>query len=179
MNKVLYIVRHCQATGQEPDALLTSEGYVQAVALADLLAKAAIERIISSPFARAYQSVVPLAENLCLKIDTDERLVERVLSKSPLDNWREHLADTFTNLDLCMDGGESSRAAMDRVVSVMDEILQHDATTTAVVTHGNLMILLLKCLDDRIGFVEWESLKNPDVYRVEFKNDGVQIERIV
>ena len=178
MNKVLYIVRHCQATGQEPDALLTSEGFIQSVALADLLAKAAIERIVSSPFARAYQSVVPLAENLCLKIDTDERLVERVLSKSPLDNWREHLADTFTNLDLCMDGGESSRAAMDRVVSVMDEILQHDATTTAVVTHGNLMILLLKCLDDRIGFVEWESLQNPDVYRVEFKNDGVQIERI-
>jgi 2,3-bisphosphoglycerate-dependent phosphoglycerate mutase len=39
--------------------------------------------------------------------------------------------------------------------------------------------LLLKCLDDRIGFVEWEGLKNPDVYRVEFKNGGVQIERVV
>jgi 2,3-bisphosphoglycerate-dependent phosphoglycerate mutase len=179
MNKILYIVRHCQATGQEPDAPLTSEGYIQAVALADLLAKMAIERIISSPSARASQSVVPLAEKLCLKIDTDKRLVERVLSRSPLDNWREHLADTFTNLDLCLAGGESSRAAMARAVSVMDEILQHDVTTTAVVTHGNLMILLLKFLNDRIGFVEWESLKNPDVYRVEFKSDGVQIEHIV
>ena len=92
MNKVLYLVRHCQATGQAPDARLTPDGYIQAVALAELLAKKAIERIISSPFARAHQSVEPLAENLCLKIDTDERLVERVLCKSPLDNWRAHLS---------------------------------------------------------------------------------------
>ena len=68
---------------------------------------------------------------------------------------------------------------MDRAVFAIEEILRHDVTTTAVVTHGNLMILLLKYLDDRIGFVEWESLKNPDVYRVEFKGDGVQIEHIV
>ncbi|MEH2190331.1 MAG: hypothetical protein V7K64_29875 [Nostoc sp.] len=36
MLKTLYIVRHCQAVGQEPNAPLTSEGHLQAIALTDL-----------------------------------------------------------------------------------------------------------------------------------------------
>jgi phosphohistidine phosphatase SixA len=55
MNHVLYLVRHCQATGQEPDAPLTQLGQQQALVLADWLGEAQIERIVSSPFVRAYQ----------------------------------------------------------------------------------------------------------------------------
>ncbi|MFN6461760.1 MAG: histidine phosphatase family protein [Nostoc sp. DedVER02] len=100
MLKTLYIVRHCQAVGQEPNAPLTSEGNLQAMALADLLFGLGIERVISSPFMRAYQSIAPLAERLSLSIETDNRLIERVLCATPLDDWRERLAESFTNLDL-------------------------------------------------------------------------------
>ena len=64
MNQVLYLVRHCQATGQEPDAPLTELGKQQAIALADWLSEVPIGRIISSPFIRAYQSAIPLSERL-------------------------------------------------------------------------------------------------------------------
>ena len=179
MLKTLYIVRHCQAVGQEPNAPLTSEGNLQAIALADLLFGLGIERVISSPFVRAYQSIVPLAERLNLSIETDNRLIERVLCATPLNDWRERLAESFTNLDLYLDGGESSRIAMARGIAVIDEVLQQETNTIAIITHGNLMALILKHFYDRIGYTEWEKLSNPDVYRVQFLNGATHVERMI
>jgi hypothetical protein len=76
----LYIIRHCKAMGQSPEAELTSEGLTQAEILADFLAVRGIETIISSPFVRTIRSIQPLAQRLNLEIKFDDRLVERVLS---------------------------------------------------------------------------------------------------
>jgi 2,3-bisphosphoglycerate-dependent phosphoglycerate mutase len=48
MSQILYLVRHCQAAGQEPDAPLTAMGQQQAIALAGWLCNVSIGRIISS-----------------------------------------------------------------------------------------------------------------------------------
>lgn len=175
MNHVLYLVRHCQATGQEPDAPLTETGQQQAIALADWLGEAQITRIISSPYIRAYQSVAPLAKRLGLTIEVDDRLIERVLSPTPLNGWREKLAETFVDLDLHFAGGESSLIAMRRGVAVVHGIRQQVGGSTAIITHGNLMTLILKAFDEQIGYTEWANLRNPDVYRVQLGDESVQV----
>jgi 2,3-bisphosphoglycerate-dependent phosphoglycerate mutase len=164
--KTLYVVRHCKAEGQAADAPLTPEGVAQANSLADALATANIERIISSPYVRAVQSIAPLAQRLGLAVELDSRLVERVLSSASLPDWQERLRASFADLDLSLEGGESSRTAMQRAVAVVTDIQAHSAQSTLLVTHGNLMALLLKHFDDSIGFAEWAALSNPDVYRV-------------
>jgi 2,3-bisphosphoglycerate-dependent phosphoglycerate mutase len=177
MNQVLYLVRHCQATGQEPDAPLTETGQQQAIALADRFFEVPIERIISSPFVRAYQSIMPLSERFGLAVEVDERLIERVLSPVPLDNWRERLAETFVDLDLSFEGGESSRTAMTRGVAVVDQALKQSTKPAVLVTHGNLMTLILKHFDEQVGYAVWENLHNPDVYCIEFSSEGASVER--
>lgn len=178
MDQVLYLVRHCQATGQEPDAPLTETGQQQAIVLADRLSELPIKRIISSPFARARQSIMPLSTRLWLAVETDDRLIERVLSTVPLDDWRTRLAETFADLDLSFEGGESSRTAMMRGVAVVNEVLEQTAKPVVLVTHGNLMTLVLKHFDERIGYAVWENLQNPDVYCVKVNNEGATVERI-
>lgn len=179
MNQILYLVRHCQATGQEPDAPLTELGKQQAISLADRFRKVPIGRIISSPFTRAYQSVMPLSERLGLTVEVDERLIERVLSPVPLDNWRKRLAETFVDLDLSFEGGESSRIAMTRGVAAVHQAIQETTNSVIIVTHGNLMTLILKYFDEQIGYAEWEKLQNPDVYRVNFSSEGTSVEQMV
>src|SRR5690349_20966645 len=139
MQKTFYVVRHCKATGQAADAPLTFEGEQQALRLAEQLAPLSIERIVSSPFMRAIRSITPLAERLELPIITDERLIERVLSTSELDDWMTALHATFENLDLAFAGGESSRVATQRIVEVFSSAMLYPARTTVLVTHGNLM----------------------------------------
>jgi 2,3-bisphosphoglycerate-dependent phosphoglycerate mutase len=162
--KTVYLVRHCQAAGQEPDAPLTPDGEAQAVALADFLAPLPIDRILSSPFRRAQDSIAPFATRRGLPVEPDDRLVERVLSAVPLPDWQEHLRASFADLDRCLPGGESSRTALARAVAVLDDLRRHPATATVVVTHGNLLALLLRHCDRRVGFATWSALTNPDVY---------------
>jgi 2,3-bisphosphoglycerate-dependent phosphoglycerate mutase len=73
--KTIYIVRHCKAESQQIDAALTADGLVQAARLVELLKGSQIERIISSPYIRAKDSVAPLAQRLKLHVELDERLV--------------------------------------------------------------------------------------------------------
>lgn len=76
------------------------------------------------------------------------------------------------------EGQQSTRTAMQRAVSAVHDILQHAATTTVIVSHGNLMTLLLKRFDDRLGFETWQRLTTPDVFRVVISNGGPTIERV-
>ena len=178
MSKLFYLIRHCHPAGQTPNAPLTPEGCTQAEALADFLAGAEIERIVSSPYERARQSIAPLAERLGIGIETDARLCERVLSPVPRADWRDRLRESFEDLDLCLAGGESSRTAMQRAVAVVDEVRRHPARSIALVTHGNLLTLLLRRFDGRSGFDTWCKLTYPDVFRVLFGKRGAQVERV-
>ncbi|WJE52369.1 histidine phosphatase family protein [Bacillus cereus] len=166
--KKFIIIRHCSATGQARDAALTIAGEKQAHFLADVLVQKnlQIESIISSPFTRTLQSIAPFALLSNLPIKEDERLTERILSNAPLDDWLQKLEYTFTNIDIAFSGGESTKQAMDRVASLIQDILQQEHQVTLLVTHGNLLTLILKHFDDRIGFLEWQNLSNPDIYEI-------------
>lgn len=177
MDKRLFIIRHCKAEGQSAEADLTKEGYVQANNLAELFADTKIDRVLSSPYLRAVETVKPFAKKRNMEVEIDTRLSERILASVDLPDWMERLKATFDNLDLCFEGGESSQQAMARAVSVVDEILKSDAETALVVTHGNLMSLLLKYYNNDYGFEEWKNLTNPDVYLIQFKDNEVTIER--
>ncbi|MEK0314841.1 histidine phosphatase family protein [Cohnella sp. 56] len=170
--KNLYIVRHCKAEGQEPDARLTESGMRQAEMLAAFLIGQEIDYIVSSPYERACRTIAPLAEQIGMEVVLDDRLSERVLSSGSDPDWRDRLRHTFDDLDICYEGGESSRAAMSRAIRVVLEALERDKQNIVLVSHGNLIALLLKHFDDRIGFEEWEALSNPDVFHLAFPTEA-------
>jgi 2,3-bisphosphoglycerate-dependent phosphoglycerate mutase len=164
---LLYLIRHCQTSGQEPDAPLTALGQEQAATLNAFLSPYEIRRIVSSTHLRARQSVEPLAARLRLPIETDSRFVERVLSTDALPDWRERLLATWADFDLTLPGGESSRAATTRALAALDDALATDQRPVAVVAHGNLISLMLHALDGRPGYEAWTRLTNPDVFLIE------------
>ncbi|WP_310550681.1 histidine phosphatase family protein [Paenibacillus glufosinatiresistens] len=169
--RTIYIVRHCQAEGQAREAKLTESGRRQAERLAHFFLDKNIDYIVSSPFERAYQTIAPLAERTGIEVVLDERLAERVLSDVNQPDWREQLRKTFEDLDLCYAGGESSSTAMDRGIRAVTEALNREYRNIVFVSHGNLISLLLKYFEPRIGFKEWEALSNPDVFRLTFAGE--------
>jgi 2,3-bisphosphoglycerate-dependent phosphoglycerate mutase len=172
----LYLVRHCEATGQAPDAPLTELGFAQAQALAAALPHRCVDRIICSPYTRAVQTIVPFAERYGLQIEIDDRLKERSLGVTGTTDWRAALESSFEDLDLVFSGGESSRAAMQRGATVITEIAA--SSKVMLVTHGNLATLILKTFDPTLGFADWSRLTNPDVYLVSFSAVGATVSRI-
>lgn len=134
-----------------------------------------IEVIISSPFIRAIDTIKPFAEAKGMGILMDDRLMERVLCCIEMTDWMEKLERTYLDLDLRFEGGETSNEAMKRGVAVIEEIQERDANHIILVTHGALLSLILKNYDKKIGFNEWKSLTNPDVYVLELAEDQVGI----
>ena len=159
----LVLVRHAAASGQEATAPLTAEGHRQAERLADVLWPCHIERVISSPFVRAIDSINPFCTRADLPVETDDRLVERVLSAHSYPDWRAHLRQSFEDLDYCLEGGESARTAQARGLAALRTVLA-SGERCVVVTHGNLMALLLRSIDPTFGFDRWSALSNPDVF---------------
>ena len=176
--QIYYLIRHCEATGQAADAPLTPQGQKQALLLADFFKSIPVDRIVSSPFQRAYDTVFPLSTMYDCPIELENQLQERILSTSSLNDWRTDLKATFSDLNLRFPGGESSREAIERTSSVLHEAFLHPARHTVLVTHGNAMALLLKSIDSNFGYPDWEQLRNPDIYRLVKNSDGLTCERL-
>jgi 2,3-bisphosphoglycerate-dependent phosphoglycerate mutase len=171
MGKSFYLIRHCSATGQEPDAPLTEEGRKQAERLADYLQNKGIDAVFCSPWVRAVDSIRPFAERQKLPIQTDSRLIERILSFPATADWRQHLEAAFSDPDMCLPGGESGRTATQRAIELLNEIRQSPAQTPLLISHGNLITLILGHFDATVGFEHWKQMTNPDIYYVLF-NEG-------
>ncbi|ASF39616.1 2,3-bisphosphoglycerate-dependent phosphoglycerate mutase [Halobacillus alkaliphilus] len=176
----LILVRHSETEGQHEDSPLTKSGVRQAQVLANFLDQSGyeIDHIISSPFLRAIETIKPFALSKGLSIKTDERLEERILSHEPLDDWEEVLHDTFKDPELKFSGGESSQEAKKRILSLVDELEQEDCGNVLLVTHGNLLALLLQKYNREIGFYEWKRLSNPDMFLVQKQGGEYMVERI-
>lgn len=178
MAKTVFLVRHGKAEGQEPAAPLTPDGLTQAIVLADLLEKAQIRQIVASPFARALQSIDPLAKRLGLGIEIDERLIEANLSTIDYPDWLDRLRTTFSDFELAFEGGESSRTASERGMAAIRDVLLTSENPTVVVTHGRLLTLILKHFDSKYGFDEWKTLTAPDVFELTLVDSDSTIRRI-
>ncbi|XQY93072.1 histidine phosphatase family protein [Metabacillus sp. HB246100] len=178
MQGKVYIVRHCEATGQAAEADLTEQGFKQAEELGEFFSNIKVDRIISSPFLRAIHSIENVSEMKNLQIEVDDRLRERVLSTKNLLDWYSKLKKTYDDVNLRFEGGESSQEAMDRIVSLFDEVRKEDSKHIIIVTHGNVMSLLLKHVKETFSFKDWEKLSNPDVYKIETVSHKVAVNRI-
>ena len=160
----LLLVRHCESSGPQPDAALTERGRIQAARLARFLAEYVIDALVASPFLRARQSIAPFADARALPVVIDARLAERRMAPGPVDAWRDVVHVSFDDLDHCLPGGESGRETLARGRAAIEELLVRGHRLPCVVSHGQLISLVLHSIDPGFGFRGWESLSNPDVY---------------
>jgi 2,3-bisphosphoglycerate-dependent phosphoglycerate mutase len=157
--------------GPAPEAPLSERGREQAKRLADFLAAHPVDRVVSSPYLRARQTIEPFAARAGFEIGLDARLRERGVVHDPNAAWREIVRASFADLDHPAPGWESARDAVVRGRSALDAALDAD-DRPVLVTHGQLMSLVLQTIDRGFGFDGWQALTNPDVYAVERTRGG-------
>lgn len=174
MKKTIYLLRHCEATGQEPDAKLTEKGKEQAKEIACFFENQPIKHIISSPFARAIQSIEPTANILRLQLQIDNRLMERRLVSQTTTGWLKRIAASIKEKEIKMATGESSQD----ITTSLFEVLESANDGTVISTHGNMIGLILNQIDGLSGFKEWIELSHPDVYKLIVEKEEYCAKRI-
>jgi 2,3-bisphosphoglycerate-dependent phosphoglycerate mutase len=70
-----------------------------------------------------------------------------------------------------LEDGESSRTAQARGTAAVRAALE-SGERCVLVTHGNLLALILRSIDPTVGFDMWSSLSNPDVFVLRVGKEG-------
>lgn len=176
---MIYLIRHCQAVGPpRPESPLTAAGERQAYELATSIEHLGVRRIVSSPYQRAIQTATPLAASLKLSIEEDYRLRERENSFDDQPGWEGRLREMFRKLISERRGREPGADAMARGVAAVNDVIAAGIFPVAIVTHGQLLTLILRHFDGRSGYEEWRAMTNPDVFQLSVDKDRSVIERI-
>lgn len=103
----VYLVRHAKAgdrdAWREDDRLrpLSARGHVQARALAELLKDATFDRILSSPYVRCMETVVPIAGNRGMAVEPVDGLTEAAPVEPAIALVRKHATSGAL---MCMHG---------------------------------------------------------------------------
>jgi 2,3-bisphosphoglycerate-dependent phosphoglycerate mutase len=172
------LVRHCESLSPAPDAGLTPRGHTQAELLAERLAAHPIDHIVSSPYLRARLTVAPLSSRAGLCVHIDERLAERRLSSEPVHNWRELVQRSFSDADHRLPGGESGAETLSRGLAAISAVLSVGYRLPVVVSHGQLLSLVLHSINPEFGYEGWQSLQIPDVLLLEVNGERSAFSRI-
>jgi len=169
------LIRHCESTGQGFDAPLSERGHRQAIELSAWLTSCGLDRIVSSPFDRAIDTILPFAKSLGLEFELDKRLGERVLGM-----WFDSVEAHWQGVRLVMEDrekrygeGESGLEVTARGWPAVVEALDGANAVTALVSHGQMISHLLREIDGSDGYELWRAMTTPDVFEVWREQDGV------
>lgn len=180
MSTTIYMVRHAESPYTEEDERyrgLTPQGKEAAGAVTDILLQHNIEAVVSSPYARAVQTVEGLAERLGLEIELEEDLRERLLAGVyyPVEDkdFMPAIERLFREPGFAMPGGESNEGSQQRSIAALQQVMKrHKGKNIAVGTHGNIMTLMLNYFDDSYGLEFWKQTSKPDIYKLSFDGNG-------
>lgn len=167
--RTLILIRHCAATGQQPDAPLTEAGAAAAEALAARLAGLGPDSLHSSPYRRAQATLAPYAARAGLAVRSDARLKERVLADRDLDDWMDHIRRSFDDPHHRAPGGETLAECRARALAALAQIAAGAGRLPAVASHGELISSVLSAMDPGFGFDGWRGLANPDLFELTFE----------
>ncbi len=142
---------------------LNANGRSQALALAAYLAGRPIRSIYSSDLPRTVQTAMPLAEQLSLKIQYDERwreinlgIFEGLTRAEALQQYPQEAAARLADyMHYVLPKGESRRQLQDRAYAAWQTLTDQAAGPEAVVvSHGGTLQMLLRKLfsdDERLN----------------------------
>lgn len=143
-------VRHAEANNNDPNTRereLTEGGMEKAIALAKYYKERKIDKMYSSPYTRAMQTLLPLSISKGMKIHVKEDLREREADFSILKNFKEYMSMQWNDENYQTHNTESLDNVRNRFLGVVEEILESEEEVILIGTHSVGLLALLKWYD--------------------------------
>jgi 2,3-bisphosphoglycerate-dependent phosphoglycerate mutase len=184
---VVYFIRHAQADRSVRDGLtrpLTKKGIKDSLVVTEYLKDKNIEKVISSPYRRALDTVADFANKNGLNIEIIQDFHERKSDsdwKRDKDYWLfiEHLWNDFS---YTLSDGESLREVQERNIQALSGVLDRNAGMNIIIgTHGTALSTILNYYDNSFGFKAYKNIANLTPWIVKMIFDGlkcISIEKI-
>ncbi|MGZ4734506.1 MAG: histidine phosphatase family protein [Acidimicrobiia bacterium] len=144
------------------------------MALVERLAGYRPTAVISSPYRRAVDTVVPTARALGLEVGTRRDLREWDDGLETVEDWLPRYERCWADPDLRYGAGESHRELSIRATSALRDLLgQYGGETVIAASHGNWIARGLEGLGAPASPDFWRAMPNPAVFVIE--HDGPRV----
>lgn len=168
--KTIYFVRHCIpdiSVREDRIRPLTEQGRADAAKLTKFFCEIPVDRVVSSPYARAIDTVRGIAESRSLEIDLDEDLRERAVG-AWVEDFDAFAQKQWADIDYSLPGGESIRKTQQRNLAALERLLAHPAKITVAGTHGTALSSLIRAHDESFGYADFQRIQNLMPWVVKF-----------
>jgi 2,3-bisphosphoglycerate-dependent phosphoglycerate mutase len=168
----LILVRHAKSLPDparpEPEWPLSDLGRQQALQLVPVLSEAGVNRLVSSPYVRAMETLRPFAEAVECPIEVHPDLRERRLTAAWIDDLEPELLRMHADLAYAWPDGETGHEAAQRMSAALLQIgRQRPGACVAVATHGAIICHLLRSLGADLDPDYWRRVRNPHLFEFE------------
>lgn len=177
--KTVYFVRHCTpdiSVREDRVRPLNGQGMRDAAHLTQRFAGIPVQRVVSSPYLRAVDTVRGIAESRGLPVDADSDLRERAVG-GWVEDFDSFACAQWADHDYALPGGESLNQVMQRNRNALKRLLAHPAETTVVGTHGTALCTLLRSFDESFGYADFKRIQNVMPWVVKCVFDGETLVR--
>ena len=178
MNRI-YFVRHAKPDFSVHDDLtrpLAEEGVINSKKICEFLEGKNINRIYSSPYKRAIDTIKELSQTLNIEIEIINDFRERKISDVWIEDFNSFSKNQWDNFEYKLNGGESLKEVQDRNVKALHKILNENSNKNIVIgTHGTALSTIINYYDDTFDYLSFTKIKDimPFILCMEF--DGTKI----
>jgi hypothetical protein len=136
-------------------------------------------RNLFEPIRKSGVDPLPLAVRLQIEIKIDDRFRERVRSSEKIEDVVAYLHRSFADGSYRVVGGESLNQAAVRGLAALADIRVVDHHCAVVASHRTLISSVLRSINSSCGLADWQEMRTPDVFVLQFEKIGaVKFERV-
>jgi 2,3-bisphosphoglycerate-dependent phosphoglycerate mutase len=177
----IYLVRHAHSEWTtDENRSLSQKGVEDSNRIVEILQIFPIGAIFSSPFTRAYETILPLSKRINIPIIIEPSLQERSMGTSTIIDFQKSVEALWRDTGYSYPEGESNIVAQQRGIEVLQRLLMSNLTGQIVLsTHGTLLALILNYYNNKIDYEFWKTLTIPDIYTININNkEEVSMKRL-
>ena len=178
MNKI-YFVRHAKPDFSVHDDLtrpLTDKGIIDSKNICEFLKEKSINKIYSSPYKRAIDTIKELAQNLNIKIEVVDDFRERKISNIWIEDFNKFSKSQWENFEYKLNDGESLNEVQFRNIKALHKILNENSNQNIVIgTHGTALSTIINYYDKTFDYLSFTKIKDvmPFIVCMEFEKTNV------
>lgn len=178
MNKI-YFVRHAKPDFSVHDDLtrpLTDKGIIDSKNICEFLKEKSINKIYSSPYKRAIDTIKELAQNLNIKIEVVDDFRERKISNIWIEDFNKFSKSQWENFEYKLNDGESLNEVQSRNIKELHKILNENSNQNIVIgTHGTALSTIINYYDKTFDYLSFTKIKDvmPFIVCMEFEKTNV------
>ncbi len=173
----VYFVRHAKPDASIKDDRirpLTEKGMEDTRLVTEVLSGKKVEKIYSSPYKRAYDTVNDFAQKNRLEISILEGFRERKVEDVWIDDFKTFSLNQWNDFDFKLHKGECLREVQERNIYALKEVLKENpGRSVAVGSHGTALSTIINYFDSDFKYEGFWSIidKMPLIICFKFHNN--------